>query len=92
VNSFVRWEDTKDRKAAIERWRDQPMHEMKSKSKYTQSKTRGKYKSSSNDSTRRRAGRHKVSDKRKLEILASQPKVTLVLLPSGKRRFVREAR
>ena len=68
------------------------MQQLKSKSKYTQPKSTGKYKPSHNDSTRRRATKRKVSDKRKLEILASQPRVTLVLLPTGKRRFVREAR
>lgn len=68
------------------------MEQLKSKYKYRQPKSSGKYKSSTNDSTRRRANKRKVSDKLKLEILASQPRVTLVLLPSGKRRFVREDR
>lgn len=67
------------------------MYRMKSKTKYTQPKTRGKYKPSHNDSTRRRP-RHKISDRAKLEQQETQPNVTLVLLPSGKRRFVRESR
>jgi hypothetical protein len=62
------------------------------KAKYTQSKTRGKYKSSSNDSGSRGKNRRKVNDKERAEIHARQPSVTLVLLPSGKRRFVREPR
>lgn len=68
------------------------MIQVKSKRKYTRNKSVGGNKPSSNDSTRRRAGKHKVSDKRKLEIQASQPRVTMVLLPNGKRRFVHEPR
>jgi hypothetical protein len=65
------------------------MFQMKSKRKYTMDKTVGKHKPSKNDSTRRR--RHvPVSDRRKLEIKASQPKMVRVLLPSGKARMIRE--
>jgi len=67
------------------------MEQLPSKAKYRQPKSTGKYKPAHNDSVRRRR-RVKVSDRHKLEILASQPKVTLVLLPTGKRRFVREVR
>jgi hypothetical protein len=63
------------------------------KAKYRKPKPVGKYKSSlTGDSTKRRPNKHKMSDKRKLEIKAEQPLVTMVLLPSGKRRFVREKR
>jgi len=62
------------------------------KSKYTQPKTRGKYKSSSNDSGTRGKNKRKVGDRERAEIQARQPSVTLVLTPSGKRRFVREHR
>jgi hypothetical protein len=60
---------------------------MQSKSKYTEPKTRGKYKPSHNDSQRRRQ-KHKASDRRKLEIQATQPRRVRVLLPSGKTRMV----
>lgn len=66
------------------------MIQMKSKRKYTMSKTVGKHKPSKNDSTRRRQRHAPVSDKRKLEIRASQPRMVRVLLPSGKVRMVRE--
>lgn len=62
------------------------------KSKYTQPKTRGKYKSSSNDSGARGKNRSKVNDRERAVIQARQPIVTLLLLPSGKRRFVRQER
>lgn len=63
------------------------------KGKYRAQRSTGRYKSKHNDGTRRRAtSRTKVNDKRKVEILASQPLVTLWVLPSGKRRFVREER
>lgn len=60
------------------------------KKKYTQPKTRGKYKSSSNDSGKRAVHRRKVTDRERAEIRARQPAVTLVLGPTGKRTFVRE--
>lgn len=59
------------------------------KHKYTRSKTSGRYRSSSNDSGTRGKTYRKASDKERAEIQARQPDVTLVLLPSGKRKFVR---
>jgi len=61
------------------------------KKKYVTGKQNSRYKSKHNDGTRRRLKR-KVGDAAKLRIRASQPLVTLVLLPTGKRRFVREER
>lgn len=59
------------------------------KHKYTRTKTAGRYRSSSNDSGTRGKTYRKVSDQERAAIRARQPEVTLVLLPSGKRRFVR---
>lgn len=59
------------------------------KKKYQVTVPGSRYKSTSNDSVRRRT-RRKVSDKLKLEIQASQPRMVLVLLPSGKKRMRRE--
>lgn len=47
------------------------------------------YTSKHNDGTRRRL-KNKVSDAMKKRISASQPKVTLVVNATGKRRFVKE--
>lgn len=59
------------------------------KAKYAVPKTKGKYRSSHNDGTRR-AGKHKITnEKAKAEIRASQPHVVLVVTGSGKRTFVR---
>lgn len=57
------------------------------KQKYTRGKTVG-YKSKHNDGTRRRLKR-KVSDAMKMRIQETQPKITLVVGVTGKRRFVR---
>lgn len=59
------------------------------KKKYTAAKTRGKYKSSNNDSAKRRANRRKATDRERTEIQARQPDVAMVLGPTGKRTFVR---
>jgi hypothetical protein len=88
MSGHTPWSVVKERLAAARYWREQPMRNMPSKEKYRVEKTRGKNKPSHNDkgvSTRRHA-----SDAERREIQAWQPKVTLVLLPSGKRRFVRE--
>lgn len=61
------------------------------KAKYLRGKQNGKYKSKHNDGTRRGAARRKITNERvKAEIRASQPLVTMVLLPNGKVRFVRD--
>lgn len=60
------------------------------KHKYTQPRTTGKYRSSSNDSGTRGRRRRKASDAERAAMRATQPNVTLVLLPGGKRRFVRD--
>lgn len=63
------------------------------KKKYTMDKSVGKYKSKHNDGKRRSdAPRRKMNDKQKIEIAASQPLVTLVILSNGKRRFTRVAK
>jgi hypothetical protein len=61
------------------------------KAKYRTIKTKGRYRSSSNDSggkTRRVVLGHYLHARPKDVPIV--PEVTLVLLPSGKRRFVRE--
>lgn len=61
------------------------------KSKHASDKPVGKYKSKHNDGAKRRTRpKRKATDKERAAIHATQPLVTLVLLPSGKRRFVRE--
>lgn len=55
--------------------------------KYKVGKTVG-YKSKHNDGTRRKLKR-KASDAMKKMITESQPRVTMVVGPTGKRRFVR---
>lgn len=60
------------------------------KHKYTQTRTAGRYRSSSNDSGTKGKTKRKASDAERAAIHARQPRVTLVLLPSGKRRFVHE--
>jgi hypothetical protein len=62
------------------------------KAKYATDKTTGGYRSSHNDGKRRVAPRRKLKDRERAAAQARQPHVTLVLLPSGKRRFVREPR
>lgn len=66
------------------------MEQIALRAKYRRGGSTGGYKSKHNDGTKRRATpRRKVSDKLKQEIRATQPLVTLALLPSGKRRFER---
>lgn len=61
------------------------------KAKHADAKPTGKYKSKHNDGTKRRARpRRKATDKERAAIHATQPLVTLELLPNGKRRFTRE--
>lgn len=61
------------------------------KAKYTSNKHGSRYKSKHNDGTRRGAVRRKITNDRiKAQIRDSQPLVTMVLLPNGKVRFVRE--
>lgn len=60
------------------------------KEKYTQRKTKGKYKSKHNSGKRSEVPRRKATDKERAEMKARQPTVTMVVQPSGKRRFVRE--
>jgi hypothetical protein len=65
--------------------------QIKLKGKYKINRPGSNYKSKHNDGTRRRTQRRKITnDKLKAQILASQPRVTMMLLPSGKIRFVRE--
>lgn len=59
------------------------------KGKYARPKPAGTYRSSHNDSTKRR-NHKKATDKERQEIQARQPKVTLVVSATGKRRFVKE--
>jgi len=67
------------------------MKQMKLKHKYTMQRTHGKYKSSTNDSVRRRVRRGPgLTDRQKAEQRASQPRMVRVLLPTGKTRMVRE--
>lgn len=68
------------------------MHQVRLKKKYAGSKTRGKYKSSTNDSVRRRVRRDPSIAERQERAAqrASQPKMVRVLLPSGKTRMIRE--
>lgn len=60
------------------------------KHKYAVQKRTGGYRSGHNDGVRRGTQRRKLNDKAKLQVSATQPRVTLLLLPNGKRRFVRE--
>jgi hypothetical protein len=62
------------------------------KAKYLRPKTGGRYRSSSNDSGTKGKTRRKATDAQRAAMRATQPLVTLVLLPSGKRRFVHETR
>jgi hypothetical protein len=63
------------------------------KRKYAVDKPTGKYKSKHNDGAKRRARpRRKLGDKERAVAQANQPLVTLVLLPTGKKTFVREPR
>jgi hypothetical protein len=64
------------------------MIQMQSKLKYRQEKTRSKYKPSHNDNNK--STKHKSTEQERREMQARQPKVTLVMLPSGKKRFVHE--
>lgn len=62
------------------------------KAKHADAKPTGKYKSKHNDGAKKRATpRRKATDKERAAIHASQPLVTLELLPNGKRRFTRVA-
>lgn len=62
------------------------------KGKYRQPKSSGRYRSAHNDSGTRGQRRRKATDAQRAAMRATQPHVTLVLLPTGKRRFVRETR
>jgi hypothetical protein len=59
------------------------------KRKYTEPKHTGRYRSSSNDQGTRGSSRRKASDAVRADQAARRPEVTLELLPSGRRRFVR---
>jgi hypothetical protein len=59
------------------------------KAKYTRDKTVGRYRSSHNDQGTRSKNYRKASDAVRADQLARRPAVTLVVLPSGRRRFVR---
>lgn len=61
------------------------------KAKYKMNKRTGPYKSRHNDGAKRRVKRP-ISEKERAQIRASQPLVTLHILPNGKRRFVKETR
>lgn len=60
------------------------------KAKYSQSRSTGRYRSSHNDSGTRGRRRRKATEAQRAAIRAAQPRVTLVLSPGGKRRFVHE--
>lgn len=60
------------------------------KKKYAAEKRRSGNLSHHNDGKRRVAPRRKLKDRDRADVQARQPLVTLVLLPSGKRRFTRE--
>lgn len=63
------------------------------KAKHASDKPAGRYKSKHNDGTKRRVKpKRKATDKERAAMSATQPLVTLVLLPSGKRRFTKELR
>lgn len=59
------------------------------KRKYVTTKTVGRYRSNHNDGKRRVASRRKLSDRERAAVRATQPRVVLVIGPTGKRRFVR---
>lgn len=59
------------------------------KAKYSATKTTGRYRSSHNDQGDRSRRRRRASDAERAAQRARMPEVTLELLPSGKRRFVR---
>lgn len=61
------------------------------KAKYSRGKSTGRYRSNHNQQGDRSKRRRRASDAERAAQQASQPRVTLVLLPSGKRRFVRES-
>lgn len=63
------------------------MIQIPSKRKHREPKTAGRYRSSANQSGKK--NRRKASPAERQEMQARQPHVTLVILPSGKRRFVR---
>jgi hypothetical protein len=63
------------------------MFQIPSKRKHRDPKTTGKYRSTANQSGKRH--RRKATTEERRQMQATQPDVTLVLLPSGKRRFVR---
>lgn len=62
------------------------------KAKYKASKRAGNYKSKHNDGSKRRAPKRAISEKEKARQRATQPLVTLHVLPNGKKRFVKEMR
>lgn len=59
------------------------------KAKYVRDKTTGRYRSSHNQQGDRSKRRRRASDAERAAQLTTRPNVTLVLLPSGKRRFIR---
>lgn len=59
------------------------------KTKYATSKTRGRYRSAHNDQGTRSKTYRKASDAVRADQLVRRPDVTLEVLPSGRRRFVR---
>lgn len=59
------------------------------KAKYRRSRSTGRYRSSHNDQGTRSKTRRRASDRERAAQQATQPQVTLELLPSGRRRFVR---
>lgn len=67
--------------------------EVKLKQKYAQPKSVGGNKSKHNDGTKRRARpKRKATDRERAVIQATQPLVTLVVLQSGKKKFIHEWR
>jgi hypothetical protein len=59
------------------------------KDKYSRNKTAGRYRSSHNDQGDRSKRRRHATDAERAAMRERQPDVTLVLLPSGKRRVER---
>lgn len=59
------------------------------KAKYARDKTTGRYRSSHNQQGDRSKRRQRATDLERADQRARQPQVTLEVLPSGKRRFVR---
>lgn len=59
------------------------------KGKYRQPRSTGRYRSSHNQQGDRSKRRRRATDLERADQRARQPQVTLEVLPSGKRRFVR---